>query len=463
MSAAKTGNAKQDGASKDNPATAEGSKADQTDVSPPREMPGFDPKNRAFDPSVRTKDLTPAERRARRQMRKERDRELAALAMAPRVEVAPIAKAARMRPRHWGIVSSFLVFVILPLAMTLWYLQERAVDMYASTVAFTVQQQQGSAPSDFLTGVAAQVGGGGVSDTEILYEFIQSQQLVAEINADFDLLSMYSENYAQDPIFGLQEDATLEELVDYWSRVVRISYDESARLIELRVLAYEPEVAQAIAREIVAQSQVLINQLNAQAREDTIRYAQIDLEAAESRLSVARSDLIVFRTRTQIVDPETDLAGRLGVVNTLQQELAAALVDFDLLSQSTNPNDPRVIQAQQRIDVIRARLTEERANVTQGQELVSGDDYPTLLAEYEGLIVAREIAEQMYRAALTSLESARADAARQSRYLAAYIQPTLPESAEFPQRFTLFGLACVFIFLAWSIVVLVYYSVRDSR
>jgi capsular polysaccharide transport system permease protein len=381
------------------------------------------------------------------------------------VEVAPIAQRAHMRGRHWGLISSFLMFVIVPLVITFWYLQERAVDQYASTVAFTVQQQgQSSGSADLLNGFAAQVGGsGGVSDTDILYEFIQSQQMVASIDDQFDLISLYSATYDQDPIFSLPADATLEDLVQYWSRVVRISYDEAARLIELRVLAYDPETAQAIAQEIVTQSQLLINDLNIQAREDTIQFAEQDLDSAEARLSTARTELIFFRTSTQIVDPETDLAGRLGVVNTLQQQLAEALVEYDLLAPSTSLNDPRVVQAQRRIDVIRARLAEERANVTQGQEAISGEDYPTLLAQYEGLVVSREIAEQMYRAALTSLDVARADASRQSRYLSAYIQPTLAQTAEFPQRMTLFGLAALFIVLSWSIAVLIYYSVRDSR
>lgn len=380
------------------------------------------------------------------------------------VEVAPIASRARMRGRHWGLIFSFVLSVILPLALTFWYLQERAVDQYASTVAFTVQQGQGSAPSDLISGFAAQVGGStGVSDTDILYEFIQSQQMVAAINERFDLKALYSANYDQDPIFSVPADAKLEDLVRYWSRIVRISYDEAARLIELRVLAYDPLTAQQIAQEIIAQSQVLINDLNEQAREDTIRFGEHDLAAAEERLSTARTELIFFRVSTQIVDPETDLAGRLGVVNTLQQQLAEALVDFDLLAPSTNLDDPRVEQAQRRIDVIRARLAEERANVSQGQDAISGEDYPTLLAQYEGLVVAREIAEQMYRAALTSLDVARADASRQSRYLSAYIQPTLAQTAEFPQRMTLFGLAAMFILLSWTIAVLIYYSVRDSR
>lgn len=380
------------------------------------------------------------------------------------VEVTPMAGRARMRSRHWGILFSVIFHLFVPLFIAGWYLWERAEDRYASTVGFTVQQEQAPSLASPLTDAFSALGSAGSStDADILYEYLQSQQLVEAIDAQFDLRSHYAQFYDKDPIFSLNPDATLEDMVTFWPRILWISYDEGSGLIELQVLAYDAETAQAIAGEVLSNSQGLINNLNAQSREDTMRYAQEDLTQAETRLSQTRTDLVAFRTRTQIVDPETDLAGRLGIVNTLQQQLAEALVEFDLLAQSTGESDPRVIQAQSRIDVIRARLDQERTNVARGQESETGEDYPTLLAQYEELVVRREIAEQSYRFALTSMESARADAARQSRYLAAYITPTLPQTPSHPDRLALMGLIMLFGFLTWTIGVLIYYSVRDNR
>lgn len=380
------------------------------------------------------------------------------------VEVAPIAQPARMRKRHWAVLFSFLIFVVMPVAAAGYYLWTRAVDQYASTVGFTIRQEEGGAAAGLLGGVAAQLtGGGGQADTDILYEFIQSQNLVAAIDDRFDLRALYSAPWDVDPVFALPPDATPEDLAEYWQRIVRISYDGSSQLIELEVRAFDPQMAQRIGQEILSQSQTLINQLNAQARADTIRYAETDLAEAQTRLREARSALILFRTRTQLVDPETDLQGRMGVVNTLQQQLAEALIDLDLLAQSTNDNDPRVVQARRRIEVIRARIEAERANVASGANATSGEDYPTLLAEYESLLADREFAEETWRAALTALDLARANAARQSRYLATYIAPTLPQSPMYPNRWMLLGLTGLFSLLAWAIMALVYYSIRDSR
>jgi capsular polysaccharide transport system permease protein len=234
--------------------------------------------------------------------------------------------------------------------------------------------------------------------------------------------------------------------------------------MELTVLAFDPQTAQDIANAIVEESQTLINELNEQARADSMRHAEQDLEAAIARLRAAREALTQFRTETQIVDPESDLQGRTGVLNTLQQQLAESLIEFDLLSENTtNPNDPRLVQAGRRIEVIRDRIRQERQNFATEDVGADGEDYPTLIAQYEGLVVDREFAEESYRAALAAVDLARTNAARQSRYLAVYIRPNLPQSAEYPRRPTIVGFGFLFLTLGWAIMALIYYSIRDRQ
>lgn len=381
-----------------------------------------------------------------------------------RVNTVP-AGPARMRRRHWGIVASFFLLVIAPFAAVVFYLYTMAVDQYASTTGFTVRQNEAGAATDVLGGLAAFTGGNGSqADADILFEYIVSQELVRRLNDRLDLVGHYGSRAAEDPIFALDPDATIEGLVNHWQRIVRISYSQSSGLIELRVLAFEPEVAQDIAQAIIEESQSLVNALNGTARADAMRFAEQDLETALTRLRLAREALTEFRTRTQIVDPESDLQGRMGVLNNLQQQLAEALIENDLLGENTaNPNDPRLRQSAQRIDVIRERIAQERENFTLADSEVGGEDYPTLIAEFEGLVVDREFAEESYRAALTALDLARTNTTRQSRYLAVFIQPTLPELAEFPRRDVIAGLAALFLLLGWSIMALVYYSIRDRQ
>ncbi len=377
--------------------------------------------------------------------------------------VRPTVAPARMRRRHWGIVLSFVLCMLIPFVMVCFYLWAIAEDRYASVAGFTVRQEEGGGASELIGGLAQLTGSNVASDGDILYEFILSQSLVRAVDASVGLSDHYSAYWTTDPVFALWPDPTIEDLEWYWSRVVRISYDKGSGLIDLRVLAFDPDKARQIAQEVVRRSQDIINELNEQAREDAMRYARADLDEAVERLKTAREALTAFRTRTQIVDPEADIQGRMGVMNNLQQQLAEALIEFDLLSETTNAEDPRLTQARRRIAVIRARILDERrafATADDGTQPLS-EDYPSLIAEFEGLVVDREFAEESYRAALAALDLARAKAERQSRYLATYVEPTLAESSEYPQRFTTAALAGLFLLLGWSVMVLVYYSIRD--
>lgn len=382
---------------------------------------------------------------------------------SPVVQVRPIAEPAKMRKRHWGLLASFVLAVLLPLLFVICYLWVYATDQYASTAGFTVRSQESGGSTELLGGLTQFAGSSTASDSDILYEFIQSQEMVETVDAAIDLRAHFSKPWPRDWAFALWPDASVEDLVWYWHRIVGISYDAGTGLIEVQTVAFDAETAQAINREIVRESQDRINALNNRAREDAIRYASDDLDMALTRLKSAREALTRFRTRTKIVDPEADIQGRMGVMNNLQQQLAAALIEYDLLGGTTSSADPRLTKAQQRIDVIRDRIRIERQTFASDNTDTGavGEDYPTLITEFESLTVDREYAEQAYRATLTALEVAREDATRQSRYLATYITPTLASEAEYPRSAILSGLAALFLLLTWSIVVLVYYSIRD--
>jgi capsular polysaccharide transport system permease protein len=377
------------------------------------------------------------------------------------VAVRPPAGPARLRRRHRGLLWSFVLLVLLPSAAISIYLWIVAEDRYGSVTGFTVRQEETGGATEILGGLTALTGSSLSSDGDILYEFILSQTMVREVETRLGLRAHFAAQWRHDPLFALWPSASIEDLEWFWRRILRISYDQRSGLIEVQVVAYSPDMAQAIAGEILRQSQEMINRLNERARADAMRYAETDLEEAVARLKTAREALTGFRTRTQIVDPAADIQGRMGVINNLQQQLAQALISYDILDQNTTANDPRKLQTAREIEVIRERIAREREGFATETAGVSGEDYPRLIAEYEALQVDREFAEEPYRAALAALDVARAKASRQSRYLATYIAPTLAETSAYPNRLLIELLSGLFLVLSWAVMVLVYYAIRD--
>ncbi len=368
------------------------------------------------------------------------------------------------RLRHFMIALSFVLIVIVPTGGTAYYLWAVAVDQYASSVGFSVRREDAGSATDVLSGLAVFSGTSSSTDTDILYEYLQSQKLVSEMDAEIDLRARWSKPEG-DPVFALEPDASIEELMRYWDRMVRVSYGSGSGLIEVEVRAFTADDATTIAERLFEKSSDMINQLSAIAREDGIRYTREELTKAEDRLRAAREDLTRFRNLNQIVDPELDLRSQAGLLGNLQAQKAEALIELDLLRGTARPSDPRIEQAQRRLVVIDERISQERRKLGGTGQLQQPDDegFANLIGAYEGLVVDREFAQEAYIAARAAHDSAISEARRKSRYLAAYMEPTRAETAAYPKRLTLLSVAALFLFLVWGIGVLIYYSIKDRR
>ncbi len=382
--------------------------------------------------------------------------------------VASPVNPTRLRTRHVLTALSFVVMVMLPVAVSAWYLWARAADRYLSEAGFSVRTEEVSSAIELLGGVAA-LSGSSSSDTDILYQFIQSQELVRSIDSSLDLRGMWSRaDPAIDPFFAYHAPGTIEDLTEYWERMVKVFSDSGTGLINLEVQAFAPEDAHEIAQMIYAKSSYMINELSAIAREDSTRYAREELDTAVERLKTAREALTRFRNETQIVDPAASIQSQMGLLSSLQMQLAQTLIDLDILRQTTSESDPRIVVAERRIEVIQQRMEEERNKLGFGAATPDGTNpgagaFADLVGDYERLSVDQQFAEQSYTAALAAYDAAIAESRRQSRYLAAHVRPTLAESPQRPQRVQLLSMVALFAFLIWAIATLTAYAVKDRH
>lgn len=373
--------------------------------------------------------------------------------------------APRTETRRRLIIGSFVLMVLAPLALAIAYLFLIANDQYASKTGFVVRKSDKMAASAFeILGGITSLTSASSTDATILYEFIKSQQMVELVDKALDLRALYSKP-AFDPVFAFDPDGTIEDLERYWSRMVQPHFDSATGLLELKVLAFAPEDATRIAEEIVRQSSRKINELSAIAREDATRNAREDLNKTVEFLKAARQKMTEFRSRNQIVDPKADIQVQMGLISTLQTQLAEAMIELDMLKLTTRESDPRIQQIEQRIAVIQSRIAAERSKIGASAAGTgpSGEPFSDIVGEFEGLTVDREFAEQAYVSALATYNEALAEANRQTLYLAPYIEPTRAERSEYPRRFTIIALMGLFLGLAWSIGSLIAYSIWDRR
>lgn len=371
----------------------------------------------------------------------------------------PTAGPARVKRRHVALILSFVLMVLLPTLVAGWYLYAVAKDQFASHVGFSVRKEEVGSAVELLGGIT-ELSGSSSSDTDILYEFIGSQKMVELVHNRLDLQSIYQRT--GDPIFSLGDDLRIEALHDYWRRMVKVFYDNSSGLIEVRVLAFKAEDATNVSTALFEESSRMINELSAIAKADATRYAEDELQRAMDQLRRARQAIIKFQNRTQIVDPTLDLQSQMGLVTSLQSQLATVTVELQLLRETASSSDPRITAAQRKIAAIEGLIQKERGKVS--STAANGEAaYSELLAEFAGLQVDREFAEKSYISAQAAFDAARAEAQRKSRYLATHIEPTQAQTAQYPKRAVLLATLLGMCFLIWSVLIMTYYSLRDRR
>ena len=372
---------------------------------------------------------------------------------------ATVSKS-KLRRRHVWLIMSFVLFVAVPTIAAVFYLYQIAEDQFSSRVSFSIRSEQSQSPLDALSSLG-QLSTGSSSDASILNEYLRSQKLVEDIQANIDLKVVYSKPEF-DPIFAFDADKPIEDLVEYFRSMNYVTFDAGNGLLDVEAFAFTPDDAQMIATAIMNASSNLVERLSSIAQEDTTKNAKFELERARERLEQSRKVLGELRGREQVIDPRADLESQMGVLTALQSQLATALIEYDLLLTSTRETDPRLVAGQRKIEAIEHRIEEERNKI--GQIALNGDSsLATVVGDFESLMADREFAEKAYLAAAVTYDTSLAEARRKSKYLAAHIPPTLAQSSQYPNRplwaLALFG-ACLLI---WSVAMLTVYAMLDRR
>ncbi len=382
----------------------------------------------------------------------------------PRGEPAPPRRYRGRRllrglARHAHVVG-FLVAVAMPVILSAAYLYERAADRYGSSVAFVLRSASTTAMPEILGGLS-RLTGASASDAAMVYDYLQSQDLVARLDRRLNLRALFSAPYGRDPLFALPPGASLESLVAYWRWTTRLTFDQGSGLITLEVRSFSPADARRIAAAAFDEAARMVDEVSAVAQADATKVAHEELRLAEQRLGRARTALERYRAANRVLDPAADATGQAGLVSSLQDQLARAMIERDMLARITRPGDPRLAELERRVAAIERRIETERAQVARTTS--GGEGAAAVMAGFERLAVEREFAETAYGAARAAMDAARQEARRRTLYLAAYAPPGRAESSAYPDRPLLIALVGIFAFLAWSVLSLIVTSLRDRR
>lgn len=393
----------------------------------------------------------------------------------PVIEVEPQAAKARrgwiskLHPRHLAIVSGFVAVVALPAVLTSLYMAFIAADQYHSSASFSVRSIESSQPADILGMFSQASAGSTFSDSYVLLDFIRSERMVQAVDEAFGLDSVFAPR-GLDYFYGIGRELPIEDKLEYWRSMVSVNFDHTSGIMELEVKAFTPEDSQRISAFVITQSEKLVNELSLSARNEVLKVAQSEVRMAEERLSNARLALRIYRDSSQEADPVEGAKLATQLVAGLEEKLVQLKTELSTALTQMGENTPRVRVMRSQIASLEKQIEQERQRFGSGTASkqnrtasASFTDVASRIQQYETLETDREFAERAYTSALTGLEKARIEANAKQRYLAVFIQPTLSELAQYPSRLLNSILVFLGALLAWGVVVMGYYNIRDRN
>ena len=360
------------------------------------------------------------------------------------------------------LLWSFILCVVLPLTLVMYYYAMIATDRYGSTAGFSVRGIENSTGIDglaTLTGLAST--GSTTADSYIVLKYLESRSLLEKLDRELSLREVYSDPDI-DFLSRMDADIAIEDFVDYWLSRVNTEFDPSSGIIEFTVQSFSTEHALAIAERMIQLTQNLVNKLSENARQDSLKFAQEEVNLQEQRLRNALDAIRNFRTVEQSVDPTATAALDIQLLADLEARLIDINAKIAVQRKTLDEEAPSLVLLRRQAEALDTQIAKRRAEISgKLHEDIDTSAITAQLTQFETLDVERRFAEQSYASALNSLEQARRDADRQQRYLAVHLHPQAAEISEYPKRLRNSLLAAFILFASWGIGTLIVYSVRD--
>ena len=353
----------------------------------------------------------------------------------------------------------FLAVVIIPTVFSILYFGIFASDVYISESRFVVKAPK-QAASDGV-GLLLQSAGFNNANEEVYAtnDYIISRSALQQLNKDGAVTAAYTAPGISifDRFNPLGWDGSFEKLFKYYTNRVQVTSDSRSAISTLVVRAYSSDDALKLNSRLLQLAEDMVNRLNTRGREDLIKYAQAEVDAAKQQARTASLALAAYRNKQGVVDPQQQAAIQLQMVSKLQDELITVKSQLIQLRAFT-PENPQIPVLEKRSRILSQEIYEQTGRV-------AGDNRSLAAAavEYQRLQLENGFAERQLAGAMASLQEARNEARRKQVYVERIVNPNRPDSALEPRRLRGIFATFVVVLIAWGILSLLLAGVREHQ
>ena len=352
--------------------------------------------------------------------------------------------------------------IIIPMVISIIYFSLFASNRYVSNAQIVVRQAE-SGQQASMPGLALLMGSADPASREYtlyLREHILSHDMLLYLEDVADWTEHYS-GHILDPLYWLNHSAPLEKKLKYYQKMVGATYDETTGLLKIDVQAFSPEYSQKVLQEILKSSEVFVNAISRDMALEQLEFARKELLASTERYEASKNRMLAFQNRYKLLDAEATAVSMVGIVSTLEAEIAKENAKLKALVATLATDAPQIRAQTNKIKALEEQLASEKGRITSLESL--DDPLNVIASEYRKLQVDTLVAEEFYKTSLAVVENAKLETTKNLRNLVAVVEPNLPEYPLYPRH--LYNLITIFIALCllYGITRFVIASIEDHR
>lgn len=339
----------------------------------------------------------------------------------------------RRRRKSLLLIARLCAFVLLPTILTGWYYFFVATPLFATKSEFVIQQSQ--SPSTSAGGLGGLLQGSPLAtsqDSIAVQGYLQSREAMLRLDADHGFKAHFSQPDI-DMIQRLEPDTTLESAYKLYQRNVQISYDPTEGLIKMEVIAASPEKSVEFANALIGYAEGQVDQLTQRLRGDQMKDAREGFEEAEQKMLESQRRVVKLQEQFKVLSSEVEVSLITTQIGQLETQLSQDRLSLQQMRSNSRPNAARMEPLERRIIALENEIASMRSRLTEGSE--GGESLAQVQSE---LLVAQadvQTRQLMLAQSIQSMESARSEANRQTRYLSLSVSPIPPDEPTYPRAF----------------------------
>ena len=355
--------------------------------------------------------------------------------------------------------NGFIYFICLPLLIVSIYLFFLASNLYQTNSQFIIKQNSSENGSTiFDLGFFTNAVSTSHEDALLLKEFIHSQDLLQILDNKVGLRDHYS-SPKRDLIRRLSRSATKEDFLEYYRKMVSVNIKPESNIVSLSILSFDPAMTLKVINLILSHSESFINRISKRLADEQVKFVRQEVDRTEDNLRKVKENLLKFQNRRTLVNPESDIKSKVDIIAEMQADIIQKKATLKELKGFLRDDAFQISSLQNQVKALESQVQEEMKQLA-GSAKASLNQ---VMVEFQNLSTDVEFAENAYKSAYTSLQTAQVDAARKLKHMVIISSYGEPDDPAYPRRFYSLSTSLVVLLLIYGIGKLIISTINDHR